>query len=133
MSSNRVDGQAGATLFLCRSFVPWFDRGIDAMMAFSFLNLPDHHLSHAVSPASMNGAQMFSKQTYVYKVVGNCEIQADVFRPPDHAARPAVCFCMEGHSSLEIDNPYLQTRWQGSLRQVMRSLKTYRMHISGCV
>lgn len=39
---------------------------------------------------------MFSKQSYVYKVAGNCPIQADVYRRPDEAIRPALLWLHGG-------------------------------------
>ena len=39
---------------------------------------------------------MFSKQTYTYKVAENCAIQADVYRTPDGAVRPAILWLHGG-------------------------------------
>jgi len=39
---------------------------------------------------------MISKQTHTFKVVGNCEIQADVYGVFDHAKRPVIMFIHGG-------------------------------------
>lgn len=36
------------------------------------------------------------KKTYTFKIVGNCEIQADVYRVPDNVIRPAVIWIHGG-------------------------------------
>lgn len=38
----------------------------------------------------------YSKQSFTYKVVENCQIQADVYRLPDHVVRPAVLYIHGG-------------------------------------
>lgn len=38
----------------------------------------------------------YSKQTFTYKVVGDCQIQADVYRLPDHVVRPAILYIHGG-------------------------------------
>lgn len=37
-----------------------------------------------------------SKQTYIYKTVGNCQIKADVYRPPKDGVRPAILWIHGG-------------------------------------
>jgi acetyl esterase/lipase len=44
----------------------------------------------------LNGVSVFSKQSYAYKAVGNCQIQADVYRTPDEAVRPAILWLHGG-------------------------------------
>jgi len=39
---------------------------------------------------------MFFKQSYTYKVVADCRIQADVYRIPDNVARPAILWLHGG-------------------------------------
>jgi acetyl esterase/lipase len=36
------------------------------------------------------------KQTYTYKLVGGCEIRADVYRPPDEVVRPVILWIHGG-------------------------------------
>src|SRR5262245_54516517 len=38
----------------------------------------------------------FSKQTHTYKTVGDCKIQADVYRIPDDVVRPAILWIHGG-------------------------------------
>jgi len=38
----------------------------------------------------------YSKQTYVYKTVGDCKIEADVYRMPGEAVRPAILWIHGG-------------------------------------
>jgi acetyl esterase/lipase len=38
----------------------------------------------------------YSKQTYTHKVVGDCQIQADVYRLPDRVVRPAILYIHGG-------------------------------------
>lgn len=38
----------------------------------------------------------YSKQSFTYKVVGDCQIQADVYRLPDHVVRPAILYIHGG-------------------------------------
>jgi acetyl esterase/lipase len=39
---------------------------------------------------------MFSKQSYTYKIVAGCQIQADVYRKPDDLVRPAILWLHGG-------------------------------------
>ncbi|OGO15786.1 MAG: hypothetical protein A2Z14_00525 [Chloroflexi bacterium RBG_16_48_8] len=39
---------------------------------------------------------MLSKQTYTYKTVQGCEIQADVYRMPDDVIRPVILWLHGG-------------------------------------
>src|SRR5258708_26859726 len=38
----------------------------------------------------------FPKQTFTYKVVGDCQIKADVYRLPDRVVRPAILYIHGG-------------------------------------
>src|SRR6266480_1902458 len=42
------------------------------------------------------GGLAFSKRSYTYKVVGDCKIQADVYRIPDDVVRPAILWIHGG-------------------------------------
>jgi acetyl esterase/lipase len=48
--------------------------------------------------ASIGNAEgeTFSNQTFIYKVVGDCKILADVFRLPDHVVRPVIVWIHGG-------------------------------------
>ena len=46
--------------------------------------------------AAKDGGLAFSKRSYSYKVVGDCRIQADVYRIPDDQVRPAILWIHGG-------------------------------------
>jgi len=49
-----------------------------------------------LSLPGLSGESAFSKRTYVYKTVGNCAVQADVYRASDNAVRLAILWIHGG-------------------------------------
>ena len=55
-----------------------------------------HRVAALALLASGAIAAPVSPQTYTYKVVGDCEIKADVYRPPDDKIRPVILWIHGG-------------------------------------
>ena len=72
-----------AALFCLATYVPTNIKGVDKNSTIS---------NNFEQAAGIN----FSKQTHTYKTVGDCKIQADVYRIPDDVVRPAILWIHGG-------------------------------------
>jgi acetyl esterase/lipase len=62
---------------------------------------------------------MFFKRTCTYRVVAGCEIEADVYRAPDHVVRPAILW-IRGGGLIFGDRGMLSPDQYGSVHSVHR-------------
>jgi acetyl esterase/lipase len=71
--------------------------GFVFVLCFSLSRGADRQRSENDSnPPNLSAGSAFTKQSYAYKTVGDCQIRADVYQIPDNLVRPAILWIHGG-------------------------------------